>query len=297
MEARRPLDLTVRQIEYVVAVADAGSFSAAAEACAVSQPSLSAQVARVEELLGMALFERSRPVRVARGAQRIVAQARAVLDAARSLEDLGRELADPTGGLVHIGMIPTFAPYLLPRLHPTLKAELPRLTVAWHEAKTEDLERMLIAGEVDVALIADAPTSDALDHRIVGREAFLAVIPRTATAPVALHLADVARPALLLLDDGHCLRDQTVALCRQHALSPSPFHATSLTTLVQMVAAGLGATLLPACAVEVETSRADVQVRPLIEAAGRDAVLVWRRTFARDALVDRLEGAFSALFP
>jgi LysR family hydrogen peroxide-inducible transcriptional activator len=290
MKPVRPLDLTVRQLEYVVAVADAGTFGAAADACAVSQPSLSTQVARVEELLGVVLFERSRPVRPTPGGLRLLTQARVVLREARTLEDLGRELADPEGGELRVGMIPTFAPYLLPRLHPALRAELPGLRLHWHEAKTTDLERLLLEGDLDLALLADRPAPEALAHRVVGHESFVGLFPGPGPA-TETSLAAMSSWDLLLLDDGHCLRDQTVAVCRAHALSPSSFTATSLTTLVQMVATGLGATLLPQCAVLAETARADVHARPLVEEAGREFVLVWRRTFPREPLVSRVADA------
>ncbi len=184
-------------------------------------------------------------------------------------------------------VIPTFAPYLLPRLHPHLHAAFPTLTVRWQEAKTADLEAMLVSGELDVGLIADRPSADGLAHRVVGREPFVALLLWKGTA-APVRLAELASFELLLLDDGHCLRDQAEAVCRQHALAPSPFHATSLPTLVQMVASGAGATLLPHCAVAIETAHANVHARPLVEDVGRQAVFVWRGSFPRATLVDRV---------
>lgn len=286
------IGVTLRQLEYVVAIADHGGFGAAASVCAVSQPALSAQVAIVEDTLGVVLFERSRPVRPTRDGARVIDAARAVLRSARDLHALARGLADPLAGTVVIGVIPTFAPYLIGRLHPRFQAELPRLDVRWREAKTADLELAVADGTVDVAWIADKPSRDDLDHRVIGHEPFLAVLPgRGDPTPVAL--ADLHAP-VLLLEDGHCLRDQTTALCQAHTLPTSAFTATSLATLVQLVAAGFGVTFLPACAVAHEVGPG-VHARPLTEPVGRAAVLAWRRTDPRERLFDALARVAGAM--
>jgi LysR family hydrogen peroxide-inducible transcriptional activator len=218
-----------------------------------------------------------------------VAAVREVLGRARALEELGGELADPVGGTVSVGIIPTLAPYLLPRLHVRLAELAPRLRVRWNELKTADLEEQLPAGTIDLGVLATVPTIDGLDARRVGHEPFVAVLPGEGEpAPVSLDtLAD--RP-MLLLDDGHCFRDQALAVCRRHALGPAPFRATSLATLVQMVGADLGVTLLPACAVG-EAERARVHLRPLVEDVGRDVVVAWRRSYPRGPLVRRFAEA------
>lgn len=283
----RPLELSLRQLEYLVAVADHTSFGAAANACGVAQPSLSAQVAKAEEALGIAIFERSRPVRASREGERVLAQARAVLAAARALEAEARALSNPAGGEVEIALIPTLAPYLLPRLHPAVAAALPELQVHWRESKTEVLERQLVDGSIDLGLLATLPEDDRLEARELGSEAFVAALPgEGVSAPITL--AELTRRPLLLLDEGHCLRDQTLAVCARHQLAPTPFQATSLATLVQLVAAGVGVTLLPACAAPIEAGRAKVHLRPLVEAEGRPLILAWRRSWPRAPLAETL---------
>jgi LysR family hydrogen peroxide-inducible transcriptional activator len=277
-----PHPFTLRQLQYVVAVADERSFRRAAQRCAVSQPSLSAQLAQVEEAVGMRLFERDRRhVLVTPAGVELVARARRLLVEADDLVLAARRAADPLAGMLRIGVIPTVSPYLVPRLAPALRAAHPRLAVRWVEDKTRVLVRALDAGELDAALLAlEAPLGD-VDHETVCIDPFVLATrmddplgrSKSPARPEELREANV-----LLLDDGHCLRDQALAVCARAGVRELAFRATSLPTLVAMVAGGAGVTLLPRLAVEAETRHAELRVRPFAAPApSRTLALAWRR--------------------
>ena len=273
-----PHAASLRQLQYAVAVADARSFRRAAEQCGVSQPSLSAQLAQLEGALGVRLFERDRRrVLLTPAGEDLIERAR------RVLVDAARRLGDPLAGTLAIGVIPTVSPYLLPTAAPAIRRAHPRLTVRWLEDKTENLARELHAGRLDAALLAlEADLGGPLKREVIGRDPFVLAAPR------AHPLGKPSRPAslselrgahLLLLDDGHCLRDQALAVCAGARTEELAFRATSLPTLAQMVSAGAGVTLLPRMAVPTESRRAHLAVRPLSdERAFRTLALVWRPT-------------------
>jgi LysR family hydrogen peroxide-inducible transcriptional activator len=279
-----PHAASLRQLQYAVAVADARSFRRAAELCGVSQPSLSAQLAQLEGALGVRLFERDRRrVLLTPAGEDLIERARRVLVDADDLVDAARRLGDPLAGTIAIGVIPTVSPYLLPTAAPALRRAHPRLTVRWLEDKTENLARELHAGRLDAALLAlEADLGGPLQREVIGRDPFVLAAPR------AHPLAKPSRPAklgelrgahLLLLDDGHCLRDQALAVGANARTEELAFRATSLPTLAQMVSAGAGVTLLPRMAVATESRRAQLTVRPLSdERAFRTLALVWRPT-------------------
>jgi LysR family hydrogen peroxide-inducible transcriptional activator len=269
----------------VVAVADRRSFRLAARDCRVAQPSLSAQLAQAEEALGVRIFERDRHgVRPTLAGEELVARARALLADADELVATARRLGDPRSGRLRVGILPTIAPYLLPLVAPALHAALPRLQLVWTEERTEVLLDRLGRGQLDAAVVAADATTLALPHRALGHDPFvLAVAPDhpLATAPGPLTLEGLHDQPLLLLEDGHCLRDQALAACALTGAREAEYRATSLATLVQMVAAGLGVTLLPRLALDVENRRGGLVVRPFDgEPPGRDLVLVWRRSAA-----------------
>jgi LysR family hydrogen peroxide-inducible transcriptional activator len=283
-------NVSLRQLQYVVAVADLRGFRRAAHACHVSQPSLSAQVALVERQLGVQLFERdSRSVRVSSRGAVVIEQARRILIAAGELGEIARQAADPFHGTLRLGVIPTIGPYLLPDLTPALAKRFPRLSIAWTEARTQDLVRELREGSLDAVLLAlEADVGD-LDHVVVMRDPFVLaasarhplVKARAAAPPDVLDGASV-----LLLDDGHCFRDQALSFCAQHGVNEQRFRATSLGTLVQMVSAGTSVTLLPSLALPVENRRGQLRIRRFTRPVpGRTIALAWRRGSAmRDAL-------------
>jgi len=282
MDVLAPTLVSLRQLQYIVAVADLGGFRRAAEACHVSQPSLSVQIAQAEAALGVRLFERGpRRVRMAAAGVPLVAQARAVLVAVGDLRELGRQLADPFTGTLRIGILPTISPYLLPEIAPALARAYPRLTIVWSEDRTSGLVRQANDGAVDAAILALEADLGALDHAVLMRDPFLlAVSPKHPLAAVRrrARINDLTNVSVLLLDDGHCFRDQALQLCARTGAREAGFRATSLATLVQMASAGKSVTLLPSIAVPVENRRGQLVVRPFAPPGpGRTLALAWRR--------------------
>ncbi len=282
MDVLAALPVSLRQLQYLVAVADLGGFRRAAEACHVSQPSLSAQVAQVEDALGVRVFERNRrQVRVSAAGLPIVAQARAVLVAAGDLTELGRQLADPFTGTLRIGVIPTISPYLLPEVAPALARAYPRLTIVWREDHTASLVRQIGAGALDAAIVALEADLGTLEHAELLRDPFLlAAAPghRLAGLKRRARIQDLDDEGVLLLDDGHCFRDQALQLCARVGAREAGYRATSLATLVQMASTGRGVTLLPSIALPVENRRGQLVVREFTAPGpGRTIALAWRK--------------------
>lgn len=273
---------SLRQLQYAVAVADTLSFGKAAARCRVAQPSLSAQVAQLERALGTRLFERDRRrVMVTAAGAAILQRARAVLREADDLADLAHRAGDPLAGTLQLGVIPTISPYLLPTLAPALRGAFPELTLRWVEDRTTVLVARLREGGLDAALVALEAELGELEHEVVGHDPFVLAAP--AGHPLVAgrgpaKLSALARESVLLLDDGHCLRDQALAVCSRARARELEFRATSLPILAQMVAGGAGVTLLPQLAVATEAARAQLAVRPFAAPApGRTIALVWRR--------------------
>ncbi|HEX3697513.1 MAG TPA: LysR substrate-binding domain-containing protein [Polyangia bacterium] len=278
-----PPPFSARQLQYAVAVADARSFRRAAALCGVSQPSLSAQLGLLEDALGVRLFERDRRrVLPTAAGEDLVARARRVLLETDDLLNAARRLGDPLAGVLRLGVIPTISPYLLPAIVPALRRAHPGLAVRWIEDKTETLVRHLHAGELDAALVALEADLGDLQSEVIGRDPFVLAVPRKhplAGATGAVTLADLRGVSVLLLDDGHCLREQALALCANARTEELGFRATSLPTLAQMVSAGAGVTLLPRLAVPTESRRSTMVIRPLADpGAQRTIALVWRPT-------------------
>jgi LysR family transcriptional regulator, hydrogen peroxide-inducible genes activator len=295
------LDVSLRQLQYIVAVADFRGFRKAADACEVAQPSLSMQVALAERQLGVQIFERDRRgVRVSNAGVAIVDQARRVLLAARELRDLARRSADPFSGTLRVGVIPTIGPYLLPEITPALASSFPRLRLLWTEARTSDLVHELEDGRLDAILVALESDIGDLEHTVLGRDSFvLAASPRH---PVVKRAARASPDVLtgevvLLLDDGHCFRDQALRFCTQAGAGEHSFRATSMGTLVQMVSSGDAVTLLPSLALGVENRRGQLRVRRFTAPEpSRTLALAWRRGSAlRQALVTVGEAIKNAL--
>ncbi len=259
-----PHAFSLRQLQYAIAVADALSFRRAAERCHVSQPALSSQLAQLEQTLGVRMFERDRRrVLVTPAGREIIERARRLLIEADDLVDASRRAGDPLAGTLRIGVIPTLSPYLLPAVAPALRKAFPRLRLAWREDKTALLVALLAAGELDAALVALEAEIGDVEREVIARD---------------LKLSELRGEEVLLLDDGHCFREQALEVCTSARAREGEFRATSLPTLIQMVAAGVGITLLPAVSVAAETQRADLALRELATPnATRTIALVWRR--------------------
>ncbi|AFW01130.1 transcriptional regulator LysR/OxyR [Gluconobacter thailandicus F149-1 = NBRC 100600] len=278
--------LSLRDIEYVVAVDDLRNFSRAAERCGVSQAGLSEQVRKLEQLLDVTLFERSRRhVAPTPDGERLIALGRDVLAAARNLLEVARARTSPLDGILRLGVIPTLGPYYIPGILPHLRNGYPNLQLRLTEGMTDTLVHALRNNELDLALMALPAPSDALETIPLFEEAFLGVFPATheLSGKNKISLKQLGRPDLLLLEDGHCLRDQALSICPTVPRQREPRLATSLEMLWHMIGAGEGFSLIPKLALR---NRMDfeslITIRPLSEPeASRTIGLAWRASDPR----------------
>jgi LysR family hydrogen peroxide-inducible transcriptional activator len=274
---------TLRQLQYVLAIAEYKSFRRAAEVCAVAQPSLSAQVAQLESALGVAIFERStRGVTVTRAGSTVIERARRTLLEADDLIGAAQRAQDPLAGTLNLGVIPTVAPYLLPEITGQLRAKFPRLQLLWAEEKTRVLVERIATGELDAGVLAVESEIGELEYQELGRDAFFLAVPsdhRLARGTAPARVDQLEDETVLLLEDGHCFRDQALAVCRRGGADEASVRATSLSTLTQMVAAGTGITFLPQIAIRTE-NRAGLLVTRAFGPRGpsRTLALAWRKT-------------------
>jgi len=276
-----PHPFSLRQLQYALAVGETRSFRGAAERCRVAQPSLSAQLASLESALGVRLFERDRRrVLVTPAGEQLLARASALLREADDLFESAQQSRDPLAGTLRVGVIPTISPYLLPVVTPPLRSRFAKLRLVWIEDKTGTLRAALETGEIDAAILARESEVGDLEMEVIARDPFVIAAPFD--DPVGLgppaRPTDLRQRAVFLLDDGHCFRDQALALCTDARAHEGDFRATSISTLAQMVAAGSGITLLPALAVSMETQRAKLAIRRFAEPAPhRTIVMAWRK--------------------
>jgi LysR family transcriptional regulator, hydrogen peroxide-inducible genes activator len=284
--------MNLRDLRYLVALADERHFGKAAERCFVSQPTLSAQIRKLEEYLGVPLVERQ-PKRVALTAagEKIVQRARALLQQADAIVELARTDRDPLAGALKLALIPTVGPYLLPHIAGRLRRELPRLKLMLYEYQTEHLLSRLRSGEIDVGVLALPVDIDGIESAPLYDEPFTLAVP--ATHPLAererVKVEDLRGETLLLLEDGHCLRDQALEVCsRVRVNEAQDYRATSLETLRQMVAAGHGITLLPELAAETSVGTArGLRIKPFAKPApGRTIGAVWRKSTTRTPAIE-----------
>ncbi|SFN04359.1 LysR substrate-binding domain-containing protein [Dokdonella immobilis] len=280
--------VTLRKLQYAVAVADSLSFRKAAEACFVSQPALSTQLAQMEQALGIRLFERDQRRVIITGAGReFIERARHILREMGDLEELARRSTDPLSGSLRIGVIPTISPYLLPRLTPALREAYPRLKFSWVEDKTRLLVRSLETGALDAVLLAIEANIGDVEREIIAEDPFVLVAPRghaLAASKAQVGIAELRDATVLVLQEGHCLGEQATAFCTRSSANVDAFRGTSLTTLVQMVAGGAGVTLVPKLALPHEVTDTELCVRDFSGAPpGRTIGLVWRKHYAFDA--------------
>jgi LysR family transcriptional regulator, hydrogen peroxide-inducible genes activator len=285
-------DLKLKDLRYLVAVADTRHFGRAAERCFVSQPTLSTQLKKLEDYLGVQLIERQ-PKRVALTAagEAILARARRILEASDEVVTLARAHCDPLAGALRIAMLPTIGPYLLPRVARDIRKALPRLELRLYEYPTAAMLTKLRASDIDLGILALPVDLDGLEARDLYDEPFMVAVP--ATHPLAkrdsIRVQDLHEETLLLLEDGHCLRDQALEVCGQAGMhEKQDFRATSLETLRQMVATGAGVTLLPELATLGAYRHArGVAVRPFARPAPlRRIGGVWRKTTARHTAIE-----------
>lgn len=288
------LHVTLQELRYLVAVADEQHFERAAELCHVSQSTLSAQLKKLEDQLDVMLFDRSQrqaaPTPVGR---EIIAQARLVLEEARKIQAIALRGLDPMQGVLRVGVIPTLGPYLMPHLLPPIRAAYPKLRLFLREDLTDQLLRQLRGGELDLLLMALPVRHEGLETLALFEEPFRVALP--VGHPLAerdrLRESDLEDYGILLLEEGHCLRDQALAICQSPRVIEE-FTASSLETLRQMVAAGIGLTLLPELAIRLDSEMAYrqlIEIRPFAPPApSRTIGLAWRRQFPRQATIGAL---------
>lgn len=257
--------MNLRDLGYLIAVAEHRHFGKAAEACFVSQPTLSTQIKKLEEELGVTLIERTnKQVLLTDIGQHIVAKAQHVLHSVDEIRELALQHKDPEAGTFRLGIIPTLAPYLLPLVMTEIRRRFPQLKVLLYELQTATLLTKLPAGQLDAALLALPVDHPALETHSLFKEAFFAAVPdnHRLAGRKRLKLEELIGSEVLLLEDGHCLRDQTLDLCRKVGVAETEgFRATSLETLRQMIVNGTGVTFMPALAVQSSSREAAAKVQ------------------------------------
>lgn len=290
--------MNLRDLKYLVAVAEHKHFGRAAEACFISQPTLSTQLKKLEAELAVTLIERAnRQVMLTPVGEKIVEQARLVLREVDQMVRVATEHADPLGGDFRLGLIPTVAPYLLPKILTPIRKAFPKLHMHLTEGQTVVISRMLREGDLDAVILALPLLEENVVAHTLYREPFYFTVSRR--HPLAgkkfVRLSDLDNEQVLLLEEGHCLRDQALEVCNSHnAVENTNFRATSLETLRQMVAANIGITLMPELAITGKS--AQVRYIPFEgKAPYRDIGLCWRKSSTREELLVQLAATLSDL--
>ena len=285
------MDLKLKDLRYLVAVADERHFGRAAAKCFVSQPTLSAQLRKLEESLGVQLIERRpRRVTLTQAGEEIAQRARTMLETGDAIVTVAQTRRDPLAGQLRLALLPTIGPYLLPQIALKLRKALPRLELMLYEYRTETMLERLHNGDIDVGILALPVHDDMLVSRELYSEPFVLAVPdshRLATR-AQVRISDLDQETLLLLEDGHCLREQALAVCaRSGVREKQDFRATSIETLRQMVAAGVGITLLPMLASRgAYGSARGMTTLPFAKPVPSRLVgAVWRKSTARAAAI------------
>jgi LysR family hydrogen peroxide-inducible transcriptional activator len=286
--------MNLKDLKYLVALADTGHFGKAAARSFVSQPTLSAQLKNLEDYLGVKLVERQpKNAQLTDVGKQVVIRARRMLEDGEEIVALARSNTDPLAGKLKVALIPTIGPYLLPRIMPKIRKALPQLGLMLYEYQTEPLLKRLREGEIDMGIIALPVAQDGLESRELYEEAFTVALPMNhpLSGRGTIKPADLKGHTLLLLEDGHCMRDQALEVCtRVDVRESEDYRATSLETLRQMVVAGLGITLLPELAVEAPFgSQRGLAIRQFAKPApSRIVGSVWRKSSTRTLAVAEL---------
>lgn len=293
--------MNVRALQYFVKLADLRHFSKAAEACFVSQPTLSTQIRKLEEELGVQLVERApRKVMLTPVGADIAERARGVLNEIEQIRVVARRNTNPAEGTLRLGIFPTLAPYLLPHVIPSIRKKFPKLKLQLSEEKTDDILKMLHRGELDAALLALPIDDDGMRVAPLFKEPFVLAVPgdHPLARKKSVTTEDLRGSELLLLEEGHCMRDHALEVCSLAGASERvDFHATSMETLRQMVAADVGITLMPLLSVKppiAETGNL-VFVPFASPAPNRTIAMVWRNTSALSEYFESLAKAFGDL--
>jgi len=289
--------MTLTQLRYLVALADHQHFGRAADACAISQPTLSAQLQKLEAELQAALIERGNTITLTPLGNAVVTRARGILSEADEIASIARQGEEPLAGPRRIGIIPTLCPYFLPWALPALKKDFPRLDLICREAMTRAILSAIKSRELDWGLIAEDPDDPALTNDVIFEEPFFVALPpdHPLTERKSISQTALFSERILVLSEGHCLRNQTQAICNSASRTGDDIQATSLETLRGLVSAGQGITLLPALARrDAETG---VDLRPMKPAASRTVRLVARRADPRRSEISMLASALRKAAP
>lgn len=293
--------MNLRDLRYLVALADHKHFGRAAAACFVSQPTLSTQIKKLEDELGVALVERApRHVMLTPAGRDAAERARVVIAEVEQMKEAARRTQNPEAGTVRLGIFPTLGPYLLPHVVPRIRQRFPQLELLLVEEKTDVILRQLREGKLDAGVLALPLHDDQLHTEFLFEEPFLLAVPEShpLAARDTLTMRDLSQESLLLLEDGHCMREQSLDVCHLAGASEKTgFRATSLETLRQMVAANVGITLLPMLAVQppVAPSR-DIRLVPFRDPPPtRRIAMVWRRSSAMSEFLSKLATVFREL--
>lgn len=288
------LHFNLRMLGYLVALDEHRHFGRAADACFVTQPTLSTQIKKLEEQLGVTLVERhNKGIQLTATGEAIAARARDLLREARSISDLAEAHQDPQAGRLKIGLIPTLAPYLLPHAAPCLAETFERLKCLYVEVQTDPLMQSIRQGDIDIGILALPLDVNGCESQQLFVEPFRLAVDRghaLAKKKFVTH-DDLEGEHFLLLEDGHCLRDQALEVCTMAGtVNEDEFRATSLETLRQMVAGGAGVTLLPELAIRENDSLHTRLVTLPFEAPAptRTVIGVWRKSHPRDALIRKI---------
>lgn len=292
---------TLRQLQYLTAVVDEKHFGHAAEKCFVTQSTLSAGIQDLEELLEVSLLERTnRKVLPTPIGEEIAGRALQILSLSEDLVDLAQSERNPLSGRIQVGIIPTISPFLLPKVLPTVRRELPDLEIVLIEDQSERLLDKLEAGSIDVAVLAFPFNIRGLTHQIFAQEPFWVALPKKHRLASRKTLKSTGLPTneLLLLAEGHCMREHALSACQLPASAQrKSVQATSLYTLIEMVASGLGITLIPDMAINSDmVSHSDISLVPLANQdnqAMREIGLVWRPSFRRTQTLEQLAQTIS----
>lgn len=292
---------TLRQLKYLTAVVSLKHFGKAAEQCFVTQSTLSAGIQDLENLLGAPLLERTnRKVLVTALGEEIAQRAQHILSLSADLVDLADLEKNPLSGRLRVGVIPSISPFLLPKALPTIRKQLPQTELVLIEEQSERLIKQLNEGDIDLAILAFPFNIGHLEHRVFASETFWVALPKD--HPLAdsegIDASQLPISDLLLLTEGHCLREHALSACHLPNTSHrTSMQGTSLYTLIEMVAGGLGITLIPEMAINSDmVAHAEISLRPLIakEKPVRELGLVWRPSYRSTEAIDLLSEQFGA---
>lgn len=296
--------MTLQQFEYILAVARYGHFGRAADACNVTQPTLSAMIGKLEEEVGAKLFDRNRqPIRPTPVGEKVILRAREVLEQAESIKDIILEEQQSLQGTFRLGILPTIAPYLLPRFFPQLMKKYPALDIRVKEMKTHEIKAALLQGDIDAGILAAIDGLEDYAQTSLFYERYVGYVSREDSlfARESIRTSDVAASGQLwLLDEGHCFRDQMVRFCQMKASQTSQlaYGLGSMETFMRMVESGMGITFIPELAsLQLSDSQKEL-VRPFaIPVPTRELVLLTNRNFIRQTLLNVLVSEIQACIP